>query len=389
MNKIQRLINNNRKRRDAIRPAVGGGTRRADALPLAGTNERCSGFTLIELLVSISIIALLMSLILPAINNAREAARRTECANHLRNLGVAMTGWGAARDRYPLAAYWYRPPGGGAAEPNHNWVVELLPWIDRKDLADRWDKHKRQNDPANAALAVYHVKVLVCPSDLTADGAGDLSYALNGGIGFSMRVGTVHDCPVTPFGTPIDLNGNGQTCLPNDPDDGSPSDRQILSMLGMFFPGNWDTPNGVDRFHRPGSIIDGLSNTLMLTENVRTGYDPSNPVAGWATGDANRTSVYFSHRVCAAERCDAASVDYARANSGDHRINSGKLQAEGEAPWPSSFHPQGVNMVLGDGSLRFVSEEIDGKVYANLFSTQGTRLTGSPLDQGVLSGNDF
>ena len=361
----------------------------ADALPRAGGMPQRRGFTLIELLVSISIIALLMSLILPAINNAREAARRTECANHLRNLGVAMTGWATARDRYPLAAYWYRPPGGGAAEPNHNWVVELLPWIDRKDLADRWDKHQRQNDPANAALAALHVKLLVCPSDLTADGGGDLSYVLNGGIGFSMRVGTVHDCPVTPFGTPIDLNGNGQTCVPNDSDDGSPSDRQILSMLGMFFPGNWDTPNGVDRFHRPGTVTDGLSNTLMLTENVRTGFDPYNTSAGWATADANRTSVYFSHRVCLAERCAAASVDYARANRGNHRINSGKLQAEGEAPWPSSYHPQGVNIILGDGSLRFLSEEIDGKVYANLFSTKGIGLTGSPLDQGVLSGNDF
>ncbi len=388
MKTIRRMINV-RERREITWATIRCRTRRADALPLAGTTEFRSGFTLIELLVSISIIAVLMSLILPAVNSAREAARRTECANNLRNVGVAMTGWAASRDRYPLAAYWYRPPGGGAAQPNHNWVVELLPWIDRKDLADRWDKNKRLSDPANAALAALHIKVLVCASDISADGGGDLSYAVNGGIGFSMRIGSVHDCPVTPFQTPIDLNGNGQTCVFIDSDDGSPSDRQILSMLGMFFPGNWDTPNGVDRFHRPGTIIDGLSNTLMLTENVRTGYDPANPAAGWATGDSYRTSAYFSHTVCAADRCDAASVDYKKANSGNHRINSGKLQAEGEAPWPSSFHPSGVNIILGDGSLRFLSEEIDGKVYANLYSPQGTRLAGAPLDQGILSENDF
>ena len=110
------------------------------------------GFTLIELLVSISIIAVLMSLILPAVNSAREAARRTECLNNVKNLSLAVLNATEAKKRFPAAAYW-----GGLDKnnpgPHHNWVVEILGWIDRRDLADRWDNGQLLAFPANVALA--------------------------------------------------------------------------------------------------------------------------------------------------------------------------------------------------------------------------------------------
>ncbi len=97
------------------------------------------GFTLIELSVSISIIALLMSLILPAVNRPRESARRIECANKARNIALAMTNFATTQNRFPAAGYW----GGGPNPdknnpiPHHNWVVDLLAYLDRRDLADR------------------------------------------------------------------------------------------------------------------------------------------------------------------------------------------------------------------------------------------------------------
>ena len=277
-------------------------TRRADAQPLARETGRRRGFTLIELLVSISIIAVLMSLILPAVNNAREAARRTECLNNVKNISLAILNATETKKRFPAAAYW-GGPDKNVPGPHHNWVVEILPLIDRRDLADRWDHGQLLNFPANQALAEHHVKVLACPSDYTTDGQGDLSYALNGGIGESTVLNGVQDCIVDPFNQVLDLNGNGQTCLGSDIEDGSPSDRNVYFRLGLFFNENWgyeSTPGykGTKRFHTTATVVDGMSNTLMVAENVRTGYDPNAPNSNWASPDSRRTKFYFSHTIC-------------------------------------------------------------------------------------------
>ena len=354
-------------------------------------------FTLIELLVSISIIAVLMSFILPAIQSSREAARRIQCANHLRNVTVAMQGWVTTFERFPAAGYW----GGDAVldktnqSAHHNWVVELLPYLDRQDLADRWDHSLLMSDSPNAELAEFHLPILVCPSDFTTNDTGDLSFALNGGIGESLYRGGVHDCITDPFYNIIDLNGNGQTCLPLDADEASPSDREIYYKLGLFFNENYQyerSPGyeGTSRHHRPGTVIDGMSNTLMVVENVRTGFDPHRNtvnLATWATADASRNRVYFGHQVCQGNVCSDGKVDLSKANFGNQAINSGLDDAEGESPWPNSAHPGGVNAAFADGRVQFLSESIDGKVYMNLFTPQGSRLQGLALDAGIASGN--
>lgn len=353
-----------------------------------------SGFTLIELLVSISIIALLMSLILPAIQSARESARRIECGNHVKNLALGMHGFLAARKQFPAAGYW----GGGASPdknspgPHHNWVVDLIPYLDRQDLADRWNWEQLATFPANQEIAKVHVSVLACPSDRTTTGNGDLSYALNGGIGDSFFYSGVHDCVADPFYVPLDLNGNGIVCANPDSADGSPSDRELFFRLGMFFSENWEfkgTPGyqGTTRHHTAVTVRDGLSNTLMLGENVRTGGDPARPGINWATGDGRQSRLFFSHTICRDNSCTTGAVDFSLANKGDHAINAGRERTEGESPFLNSFHPGGVNVALADGSVRFLSETIDGLVLYHLFSTDGNGLRGTTLDAGVADGD--
>lgn len=338
------------------------------------------GFTVVELLVVISIIAMLLSLILPAIQNAREAARRTQCANRLRNLSVAMLGNLDTHRRFPAAAYW----GGGskiAPGPHHNWVVQLLPWLDRTDLYDRWDMERLATALPNRQIAERGLEVLICPSDSSISGSGDLSYALNGGIGESDYVSGVHDCIVDPFGGLLDLNGNGLVCLGTAIDDGNPSDRAIYKKLGLFFNENWKFQStsgyrGTRRHHVAASVTDGFSNTLMLTENVRTGASAS---AGWATCDSRRTKVYFSSEVCHSNVCAPGNTDLSLANSATRGINAGLGSTEGQAPWPASEHPGGVNMAFADGSIRFISEGIDGSVYFRMYTPQGELLGGTAL----------
>ncbi len=352
------------------------------------------GFSLVELLVVISILALLMSLILPAIQSAREAARRVECANHVKNLSLGMHGFLAARRQFPAAGYW----GGGpnpdknSPGPHHNWVVDLIPYLDRQDLADRWNWDQLATFPANQAIASIHLKVLTCPSDWTTTGHGDLSYALNGGIGDSFFYNGVQDCVADPFYVPLDLNGNGVVCANPDSADGSPSDRDLFFRLGMFFSENWQfegTPgyHGTTRHHTAVSVRDGLSNTLMLGENCRTGVDAARPAINWATGDGRQSRLFFSHTICRDNSCTAAAVDFTRANQGDHAINAGRNMAEGESPFLNSFHPGGVNIALGDGSVRFLSDQIDGRVLYHLFTPDGNGLRNTPLDAGVADGN--
>ena len=143
------------------------------------------------------------------------------------------------------------------------------------------------------------------------------------------------------------------------------------------------------RYHTTASVIDGMSNTLMIAENVRTGYDPNSANSNWGSCSARRTKFYFSHRICQNNVCPTSNVDFGLANSGAHAINSGKTMPEGESPWPNSFHPGGVSVGFADGRAQFLNESIDGKVFYNLMTPQGMRLIGTPLDAGVSSDHVF
>lgn len=349
--------------------------------------RRPSGFTLMELLVVISIISVLMALILPAVQNARASARRVECMNNLRNLAVAMTGRAEAHRRYPAAGYWAGIPG--SRYPSHNWCVDLLPYVDRQDLADRWDYNVSYTDAPNVQLGMFQIPVFVCPEDDSTRGGGDLSYAVNGGVGYSTFLNNVHDVPVDPFGNAIDLNGNGVIAVAAGQPDGNPTDRSILKLMGLFFMENYGDHKGVVRHYTTNTIRDGFSNTLMFLENVRTGRNPAVADENWATPFAHKSSVFFSPDVCAANVCRAGSVDYQRANSGQWKINAGLASSEGQSPFANSNHSGGINVAFADGSVRLLSEDIAGDVYGALFSPSSGALDATPLQQVVPSGNQF
>jgi prepilin-type N-terminal cleavage/methylation domain-containing protein/prepilin-type processing-associated H-X9-DG protein len=362
--------------------------------PPPGTSQARRAFTLIELLVTISIISLLAALTLPAIMQARQAAARTICQNNLRNLSVAMLAAADSAQRLPASGHFGRDAASGGFTNNHSWVVTLLPWLERQDLYGRWNLDLPIDASPNAELAKTHVKVLVCPSDLSASGQGDLSYVVNGGFGWTQvynqanAFSGIADCPMSFGKEPLDLNGNGVVC-PNDPSqDGTPGDKLLFKQTALFFPENWKVPGGTERFHRLAEISDGLSQTLMFSENVRAGYDPYQENTNWACPHPQRNCFFVSFAVCAQGICKAGNVDYARANRRPESINGGLEAAEGEAPWPSSFHTGGVHAAFADGHVRFISEGIAGPVHAALVSPQGTRIKG-PLAQITLSDTDY
>jgi prepilin-type N-terminal cleavage/methylation domain-containing protein len=344
-----------------------------------------AGFTLVELLVVITIIGMLMSLLLPAVMSARAAARRAQCMNNLHNISLAMLNELSARRRFPASGYFSLE-----GKSYRSWVVDLLGSLDRNDILSEWKFDVAYNESPNREL-VTEIPILVCPDDDTAvRGKANLSYVVNGGFGWTAGNPAGPGCCVVTMHVaaggilPFDLDGDGVPC--------TDSDLLFMYRMGLFSANNWPLgKTGAFWHHTADSIFDGLSNTIMLSENVRAGYDPQFNT-NWACPLVWRSSFFLSGYVCENLSCAAGKVDYGRANSNTppynlEAINSSFDQAEGEAPWPSAHHAGGVHTAFGDGHIRFLSQTVDGAVYASLVSPQGMLLRG-PMAQRPVSSLD-
>jgi hypothetical protein len=141
----------------------------------------------------------------------------------------------------------------------------------------------------------------------------------------------------------MDLDGNGLAC-PNKI--GEVGDRLLLHQLGLFFPVDWPLGTGRKWFHSPDTVIDGLSNTIMLAENVRAGHDPSTP-SSWAQAKAVSQTFILSSFVCENDSCSPGKVDYGRSNDrlppyAREAINASLFQPESRSPWPVKIKVSGT-----------------------------------------------
>ena len=348
--------------------------------PFPETFRRRRGYTIIELLVVTAVIGILIALALPAVQSARNSARQLQCLNNMRNVSLGLLQATDSANRFPACGYFGdgTPTGSGSFR---SWVVAVLPFIDQANLYNQWDVEKNYNDPTNAPLAKTYIPVLTCPDDISeVPGEGNLTYVVSSGIGLSAQIGGIHDCPVGPSSGKLDLNGNGITCNSSTSGDGTPSDRELFFQMGLFFNETWKGEIRAKRHHTMASITDGASNTMLISENIRTGYDPDRPTSNWASPNPYLTSFYIGNP-CQSSSCSAGNVDYNRSNSGSSAINAGINQPEGSAPFPNSLHEGGVNVGYCDGHIQFLSANIDGKVYAALASPQGQALNGTLLKQ--------
>jgi prepilin-type N-terminal cleavage/methylation domain-containing protein len=128
------------------------------------TDRRRPGMTLVELLVVVAIVAALAGLLIPAVQAAREAARRTACLNNLRNVGCALHGHLLVKRRFPVGCLEWR--GGWKPGPARclAWSAAILPWLEEQPLFGEIDFGRPFDDPANAAAAAVRLAVYLCPS---------------------------------------------------------------------------------------------------------------------------------------------------------------------------------------------------------------------------------
>jgi prepilin-type N-terminal cleavage/methylation domain-containing protein/prepilin-type processing-associated H-X9-DG protein len=360
------------------------------------------GFTLIELLVVISIIATLASLILPAVQNAREAARRTQCGSNLHNIALAIHSYATSQNgRVPrLTDSSATINNATAASPSpyaSSWAVSILPNLEQGTLADRLrvsENTSATDTTPNSTngLALTTVKVYNCPGDLNG-GGGAMSYVANAGYIDSTRWATSGD-QVHATGL-YDFAFNGV----KDADD-----AQVAAGSGVFWR---DQDMTLDQI----SSADGTSQTILLAENLNVRrYVTNSYLGGWVspyTGDtgfgARILSTYASPTSTVTASTSAGGIGGAASTTKSTGLilsgtNQGTAFAasatevskinfnfntatDGQSPRPSSLHPGVVNIAFCDGAVKLIGQNIDDTVYLRLLSPLGGRYGQNVLNE--------
>jgi prepilin-type processing-associated H-X9-DG protein len=287
----------------------------------ATKNRRRKGGTLVELLVVIFILGLLMALLLPAIQAAREAGRRTKCQNNLRQWGLGIAAYENVHGEFP--------PGYRMSPPTASFVPGVLPFVEQSQLP--YDTNRDWDAPVSAPAIATRLLVLLCPS--------------------------------SPSRRPLDDSG-GVPAAAGDyaPTHGVNAVYCELAGWPFYSPPN---ENGI-LIYEPlpvSAVTDGLSQTFLLVE------DAGRPQL-WRRGTA---------AVGVAKNAGWADPNYEIALDGSDTLLSGPGQALGTCVMNCtnhneaySFHPGGANLLFADGSVKLVHETIAPKTFAAL-STRASR----------------
>ena len=299
---------------------------------------RRAAFTLIELLVVIAIIAILIALLLPAVQQAREAARRTQCKNNLKQLGLALHNYHDVHRVFPSG--WIavdqttRRPSAHEGTSGAAWGTMILPFMDQGPLFAQFDSRLPIHDPANVAFSSSVLSMWQCPSDPKPDTWAISEEGNPGNVLATLPTANY----IGVFG-PEHLDG----C------ENAPGNAPVLASGqcvsdGIFY------HNSKVRFR---DITDGTSNTLMVGER-RT--DES---LGWFST--------WPGMVAEGEEAFQRVL-----GSADHVPNTSLLHFDDF----SSNHTGGAQFVRADGSARFISENMDEGVYRSLSTIQGGEVIG-------------
>jgi prepilin-type N-terminal cleavage/methylation domain-containing protein len=298
------------------------------------------GFTIVELLVVITIIGILMAMLLPAANRAREAARRIECINRQKEIGSAVITYSTSKGHMVPSRGWFDGTPQDSWSTHHSWVVQLLSYIGRNDVYE-------QMAGGSVRGIDLRIDLLVCPSDPSIRNVGTpLSYVVNGGHAKS-------SVAVYNKTTPIDWRDNG-------------SCTEMVPLKNGRQPADPVTPGFIARH-------DGMSSTVLLSENVdATNWNPTGapyPAEVSMFWEPTLTpSVPLNQEMGVKTEADMAS-----------------LQASPYAR-PSSRHGSGgFVMTFCDTNVKFIGEGIDYKIYALLMTPNGrgarppgTQISGAP-----------
>ncbi|MDR1925446.1 MAG: DUF1559 domain-containing protein [Planctomycetaceae bacterium] len=344
-----------------------------------------SAFTLVELLVVVAIIGLLIALLLPAIQSAREAASKTQCSSNQRNIALALHNFCDTNHQLPCGfttahgpattnnTQWYNPKESGGAL---GWGARVLPYIEMQGLYDsivnayvargygeslvtNWDAYvlRATNPVIPVSIGEIPISVWICPScpgkDINDNGTAKGNYIGNCG---SRRMGQAERRDIT--GSPTTGHASHSYANCNNGDYG-----------GLFFQGHPDHNGMSGKQVGLGDITDGTTNTLMVSERsadrIKTSaIDIRRYPTAWigggdsrALGDVTFSTYYAINYKCTSCNPVGSTMEYPMACC------------------VASQHPGGANAATADAAVKFISEQINAQIWANLASRNDGNVT--------------
>ena len=316
--------------------------------------RRRSGFTLIELLVVIAIIAVLIALLLPAVQAAREAARRIQCVNNEKQIGLAMHNYAGANNVLPAAEMQFLGLPNGS---NYSAMSQVLPYMEQSSIFNAINFSLFDVDPSNSTAMVTSISGLICPSDSynpTPLYGAQTNYMADMGSGIVWQSSLFAPNTTLPMPSGV-FYGNSATRLAEITDGLSNTGFYSERIVG-------DATTGIispiaDVFFDPGAPLtpdDAMAQCLAL--NI---YNPANQIpmimgVPWIDGQHITLHVTTPNtRSC-----------------GFFIVNRAVMP-------PSSKHPGGVNLLLGDGSVKFVKDSVNLQTWRALGTRNGGEVISS------------